>query len=166
MRIDSISVYLNDHLAGSVGALELLDHLIAQHGGEPAGPMLTSLKADIAEDQAALRELLGRFGIEERRAGKALAWLGEKVARLKLRAAGASDDALQLLEGLEALALGIQGKAALWRSLIAVSGTDDRLREVELAALEGRALEQFARAEALRLAAVVTAFTSTEPPAT
>jgi hypothetical protein len=165
MRIASLGIYLNDHLAGSVGALELLDHLIAEGERAPIGRALAALKADIAEDQAALSALLGRLGIEERRAGKALAWLGEKVARLKLRAAGAGDDALQFLEAAEALALGIQGKAALWRSLIAVAAADDRLNEVDLAALEGRALDQFARAEALRLAAAVAAFASPEPEA-
>jgi hypothetical protein len=163
MRIDSLGVYLNDHLAGSVGALELLDHLISEGDRAPIGRVLATLKADIAEDQVALQTLLGRLGIEERRAGKALAWLGEKVARLKLRAAGASNDALQFLEGVEALALGIQGKAALWRSLVAVSAADDRLSEADLAALEGRALDQFARAEALRLAAAVAAFAAPEP---
>jgi len=34
---DYTATYLNDHLAGSVGALDLLAHLAEQHAGTDAG---------------------------------------------------------------------------------------------------------------------------------
>jgi hypothetical protein len=41
MSKEDLSIYLNDHLAGSVGALELLDHLIETYKGKPLGPRRT-----------------------------------------------------------------------------------------------------------------------------
>jgi hypothetical protein len=54
-----------------------------------------------------------------------------------------------MLEALETLALGIQGKAGLWRALAAVHVP--QARPLDLAALEQRALKQFERVEAMRL---------------
>jgi hypothetical protein len=33
MRAAELATYLNDHLAGSVGALDLLDHLVRESDG-------------------------------------------------------------------------------------------------------------------------------------
>jgi hypothetical protein len=38
MAHEHLTTYLNDHLAGSVVALELLDHLQATHAGSELGP--------------------------------------------------------------------------------------------------------------------------------
>jgi hypothetical protein len=59
-----------------------------------------------------------------------------------------------MLEGLETLALGIQGKLALWRSLAALGDAVPPLKTLDLARLQSRALEQFERVDRLRLDAV------------
>lgn len=46
-----LPVYLNDHLAGSVGALQMLDGLIQTHEDQPLEPILTELRRDIESDQ-------------------------------------------------------------------------------------------------------------------
>jgi hypothetical protein len=59
----------------------------------------------------------------------------------------------QMLEALETLALGIQGKAALWRALAAASGRLPEVQQLDFAALEERARNQFQRVDTLRLKA-------------
>lgn len=62
-----------------------------------------------------------RLGIDESRTRKVSAWLTEKVARIKMRVDDKSSGSLRLFESLEAIALGIHGKLALWLALSAAS---------------------------------------------
>jgi len=93
---DSLAVYLNDHLAGSVAALELIDALAV---------------------------------------------------------AGHRHPDLDVLEGLETIALGIQGKAALRRALGAVAPGNPRLSSFRFSSLEARAQAQYDQVEQSRLTA-------------
>ena len=150
---ENLGTYLNDHVAGSVLALELLDHLIDLPEA-PDRKLLTQLRIEIQEDQDALRQLLRSVGAKESTARKAAAWLTEKLGRAKLRIDESGSGELRLLEGLETLALGIQGKLALWRSLATLEDAVPPLKTLDLARLQSRALEQFERVDRLRLDAV------------
>ena len=48
MADKNIATYLNDHLAGSVAALELLEHLEAAHAGTPLERFVAELRVDVA----------------------------------------------------------------------------------------------------------------------
>ena len=146
----NLGTYLNDHVAGSVLALELLDHLIDLPEA-PDRRLLTQLRTEIQEDQEVLRQLLRSVGTEESTARKAAAWLTEKLGRVKLRLDESGSGELRMLEGLETLALGIQGKLALWRSLATLGDAVPPLKTLDLVRLQARALEQFERVDRLRL---------------
>jgi hypothetical protein len=148
---DSLRTYLNDHLAGSVAALQLMDHLIRTQHGSASAPMLIVLRREIEEDKSVLQGLLDESGGKESKVRQAAAWLTEKLGRAKLRLDDPGTGKLHLLEALEALALGIQGKAALWRALAAAEPRLTRERALDFTALERRALDQFHRVDALRL---------------
>jgi hypothetical protein len=148
-----LHTYLNDHLAGSVMALELLDHFAAAATTPDARQFFTELRSEIAADQESLQELLRRLGGKESVVRQAGAWLAEKFGRVKLRVDDAVEGRLRALEGLETLALGIQGKLALWIALESVRDHFAELREVDLARLQGRARDQHAKVETRRLAA-------------
>jgi hypothetical protein len=60
MDLETLATYLNDHLAGSVGAIELLDHLRELSKGTERERLFTSLHSEIEEDQKVLRGLLRR----------------------------------------------------------------------------------------------------------
>ena len=150
---ENLGTYLNDHVAGSVLALELLNHLIDLPEA-PDRKLLTQLRIEIQEDQDVLRQLLRSVGAKESTARKAAAWLTEKLGRAKLRIDESSSGELRMLEGLETLALGIQGKLALWRSLATLGDAVTPLKTLDLARLQSRALEQFERVDRLRLDAV------------
>ena len=143
--------YLNDHLAGSVSAIELLDHLIASHQGEPLASFLDEVRADVIADQDVLKKIVHRFKAEESAVRKAGAWIVEKFARAKIKASGQKRGELGLLQAFEILVLGITGKQLLWRALSASIGSSPLLRGIDLAKLEERAIDQIERMEAKRL---------------
>ena len=158
MKAAELTTYLNDHLAGSVGALELLDHLAAQPPGPADTAFFRGLREEIAAEQAQLKTLLRALGSDESGVRKAAGWLAEKVTRLKLRWDDPGDDGLRHFEALEALALGISGKLSLWRALAAVAGEVPRLQSLDLERLQRQSEDQHAAVERRRLAAARAAF--------
>ncbi|MEY2479130.1 MAG: hypothetical protein QOI04_57 [Verrucomicrobiota bacterium] len=159
--MENLPSYLNDHLAGAVAALELLDHLIKTHQGKPLASFFKELRDDIEADQKVLREVLRTFEVKESLVRKAGAWIAEKLGRTKIEVAGEKIGEIGLMQALEALVLGITGKQLLWRALGAASETSSRLQNIDLGKLEERAIEQVERVEAKRLDAARAAFRST-----
>jgi hypothetical protein len=158
MNAKHLGTYVNDHLAGSVAAVELLDHLISANAGTPRGRFFIELRQEIEQDQAALRHLLEQLDFKEKPMRKAAAWFSEKFARAKLSMEDPTGDKLARLEKLEALTLGIEGKGALWRSLNVIADRAPALQAMDLTRLEQRAAEQRQRVEAFRLDAAREAF--------
>jgi len=142
-----LTIYLNDHLAGSVGALEMLDGIIDAHEGKPLESFVKQLRKDISADQRELKRLMKQLGIAESGVRKVGAWVAEKLSRAKLRMGDSGKSNLALLQSLESLSLGITGKRSLWRTLGAFSKPDSRLDGINFARLEKRAIDQFKRAE-------------------
>ena len=152
---DRLRTYLNDHLGGSVGAIELLDNLIEQHSEDRFGKFFSDLRQDIRADQETLSDLVGKIGGKESALRKAAGWVAEKIGRIKL---GDAQDSAELLQALEGLAIGITGKKLLWRSLGTIATNFSALQGTDFSALEKRALEQFERVEDLRLQMAREAF--------
>ena len=155
---ESLVVYLNDHIAGSVAALELLEHLRDAYEGQPLERFFADLHREIKADQDVLRNLLGRFEEKESALRKTAAWVTEKFAHWKVKFAGEQVGGLGLVQALEMLVLGIRGKQLLWRALAQADKTVTR--DVDLAQLEDRAIVQQKRVEEKRLAAAREAFAS------
>jgi hypothetical protein len=149
--LENLTSYLNDHLAGSVGALELLDRLIEVYEEKPLGIFFQELRNDIHEDQEKLRNLIHGAGAEESAVRKAGAWLVEKISRAKMPVSESSEDEMGLFLALEALALGIMGKKSLWQALQAASAAIPQLAGLDYPTLENRAVEQSERVDAKRL---------------
>ena len=156
MANEHLETYLNDHLAGSTGALELLERLESQN--TDMKPSLAGLRADIESDQQELQAIMRRFGINESRTRKVGGWLADKLAQLKLRLDDKAGGPLRLFESLEILAVGIHGKSALWSALSAAAQTAPELQGIDYARLVQRADEQRRRVEVLRLEAAKAAF--------
>ena len=81
---DLLGIYLNDHLAGATGGLELARRVAASHRGPGAGAVVQRLAAEVAQDRAALEDIMDALGIPVRGYKVYAAWIGEKAARLKL----------------------------------------------------------------------------------
>jgi hypothetical protein len=148
----ALTTYLNDHLAGSVAALELLGHLLERDPGSGRDE-LTLIRKEIEEDQQVVRQLLKQLGGQESTMRKAAAWITEKLGQVKLRVDDTGSGDLRMLEALEGLGLGIQGKLLLWRARAAVAGTVPGLGGIDLQQLQQRAERQFRQVEELRVRA-------------
>jgi hypothetical protein len=152
---EHLATYLNDHLAGATFAVEVLDNL-ATENPDLVAP-LAALREDIDKDRNQLKALMARKAIVESRVRKAGSWIAERVAEVKLEVDDDPNGPLRRLERLEVLAIGIEGKIALWQALKAVTPPGSGLEDVPYEALVQRGREQRARVEALRLQAAVEA---------
>jgi hypothetical protein len=151
--------YLNDHLAGSVGALELIEHWAKLHEGKPLGDFFRDIKAGIRADQEKLREVMHSLGVDESNVRKAGAWVAEKAGRARLIIAGDEPGRLGLVLTLEGLIMGVTGKKLLWRALAMANLS--QLNGYNFEELQRRAEQQIERIEVERMRAVLEAFAGT-----
>jgi hypothetical protein len=157
MADEYLAIYLNDHLAGSVVALDLLQHLERAYAGQSVERFAADLRADIEADRQELQKLMGQLNVSESRARQATAWLAEKMTLVKLRLDDWAGGNFRLFEALEALSLGIEGKRSLWLALAGAAEKAPSLRLLDYKRLADRALEQRGRVEAKRLETAVAA---------
>jgi hypothetical protein len=153
--------YLNDHLAGSISALELIAHWEHVHKSEPLGRFFAEIEREIKADQDALRDVMRSLGVEESKLRQAGAWAAEKFGRVRLMIAGDDPDSLGLVLTLEGLIMGITGKKLLWVALAATKSP--RLKGYNFEELQRRAAKQIEQIEAERKSAVRQAFAGANP---
>ena len=154
-----LGIYLNDHLAGSTGGLELARRTAGAHRGTAVGTTLTRLAKEIQEDREALLAIMADLEVPVRQYKVAAAWAAEKVGRLKLNGRLLDRSPLSSLVELETLRLGVEGKACLWRTLLVVAKDEPRLDAPRLDALLERATSQLESLEAMRMDASAEVFT-------
>jgi hypothetical protein len=147
---DRLAIYLNDHLAGATGVLELARRLSAQNSANGYSEELRHLSAEIEHDRKVLVEVMERLSVAPDPLKLGASWVAEKLGRLKLNGALVRYSPLSRLEELELLSLGIQGKLALWEVLRATRREDPGLRSIDLDDLIARARGQRRTAERLR----------------
>jgi hypothetical protein len=152
-RQDLLAIYLNDHLAGANGGVELARRMTVWYPVPGQQATLERLAADITQDRQTLLDLMAVLGMPVRRYKVGVAWAAEKAARLKLNGSLLSRSPLSNLEELEMLRLGVEGKAAGWRTLRELAKVDDRLKPGTLDGLITRAREQADLLEELRVKA-------------
>jgi hypothetical protein len=141
---EPVAVYLDDHLAGSAAAVEILETL----GNDTSlGGWATALLSEIEADRRVLRDLRMRVGETPSLLKERLGWLAGTLSRIKLHQKTAGP--LGKLEALETLALGIQRKLGLWRALQV--GADSGLAGTDYDRLCTRARAQFRQVEERRL---------------
>ena len=153
-----LSIYLNDHLAGATAGFELAKRTLRSNGGTEFELPLSKLRDEIAEDRETLEALMEQLGVPRRSWKVTGAFLAEKVARLKLNGELVGYSPLSRVVELEALQLGVEGKAAMWRALRDLADSDKRIDGQKMARLERRAGNQRRRIEELRVAAARIAF--------
>ena len=124
--------------------------------GNEVGETVADLHEAIKQDGAALETIMETLDVDVSSLRQAGGRAVEKVSRVKLDEWATGDRDLSLLLETEALALGIEGKMAGWCSLKQLPA--GRLDDVDLDGLIGRARQQRATVEELRLAAARAAF--------
>jgi len=151
-----LAIYLQDHLAGSTGGLELARRARASNEGTVLGEFLKRLAGEIDEDRETLREVMAELEVGEDRVKNALGWGAEKLGRLKPNGKIAGYSPLSRMVELEGLHVGISGKLAAWQALGAIYGTD--VAGHNLDGLISRAERQLSELGEFRTEAARTAF--------
>lgn len=143
-----LSVYLQDHLAGAVFGVELVEALSQDTTSPGLAAEAAHWEREIKADQATLRGILDRLDASPGTVKEVISWIAEKATSLKLRRQ--SHSKLGTLETLETLALGILGKQKLWISLETAAAGEVRLSGIDFRSLQERARVQHEAVEKRR----------------
>lgn len=153
-----LHIYLEDHYAGSLAGRELAKRSASSNEGNEFGTFLQRLVREIEEDRAALEKVIEAVEGHKDNLKQGAAWLAEKVGRLKLNGQLIGYSDLSRLVELEGLAVGVEAKLGLWRSLRQRASGDARLDVSELDLLIERSETQRKDIESFRLRAASIAF--------
>lgn len=142
----SLQTYIQDHLAASVFALDILRQLEQQDLDAALASFATDLYREIDEDRAELLEIASIRGLRRSGPKEFLARVAERFCRPKLNFR--SKGLLGVFESLETLALGVIGKHGMWVSLEPLPAF--HVGDADFLRLKTRAMDQFRRIEAHR----------------
>ncbi len=146
-----LGVYLKDHYAGGIGALELLEHLAKTHQNRTLEGFFSQLFAEVNSDHETLHQLMHALGVDDSSVRNAGAWVAEKIGRAKLGSSGTDENCLRDLQALETLFIGVTGKRLLWHALELLKRSHPSMQQFDFADLQNRAIGQLERIEAKRL---------------
>ncbi|HEU4481205.1 MAG TPA: hypothetical protein VFS18_04910, partial [Actinomycetota bacterium] len=116
-------------------------------------------------DQRDLEAIMDELGLAKDALKQGAAWVAEKLGRLKLNGQIVGYSDLSRLVELEGLAIGIEGKMSLWRSLLHLVDRESTISEDVVAAALARAEKQRAAVEEQRLEAAAVALSGSADPA-
>lgn len=139
---DLLAIYLNDQLALGVAWRELARRAARENAGSDVGDALAAVASAIAEDVETFRTVAERLGVRPRRGKQLAAIAAERLGRLKLNGRVRGYSPLSRFVELDALVMGIDGKATLWQTLRDLAGAGELLPDVDFDRLVERAREQ------------------------
>jgi hypothetical protein len=141
MNRDALRAYLNDHLAGSTSALDLVRRRASGAEGD-LSRVLEALAAELELEQRFLREAMATAGVGPQPHKQALAVGAAWMDALRPRR-----HAPNLVCDLEIMATGVRGKELLWATIgaLSIAGVpllerSDLVRLQEMAAAQSREL--------------------------
>ena len=153
-----LRIYLQDHLAGSTGGLELARRARGSNEGTPYGEPLAKLADDIEADRRSLESIMDDLGFGADRAKNLAFWAAEKAGRLKLNGQLTGYSPLSRVLELEGLIAGVNGKRSLWLTLLDLVESEPALDAERLRRLVERAEQQLDTVHELRARAGREAF--------
>jgi hypothetical protein len=145
--------FLNDQLAAGMLWREMARRSQRSNSGTELGEALAGVSAEIAEDVETFQRIMRRLGIRLNPVKIGLAVGAERLGRLKLNGRLGTYSPLSRFVELEFLAMGIEGKKLLWKTLRDLAGLASRLPDVDFDHLIERAERQRADLEPFRVQA-------------
>lgn len=152
----NLRIYMNDHLAGSTGGLELARRGRDNSTDPERTAMWSTLVDELEDEREILQDMLDRLEFSRNPVKATIAWFAEKAGRLKPNGQLTGPSALGQFVELEMMFIGVTGKLAMWRMLVRVD--DPRLRDFDLNGLIEQAESQRLRLDEHRLAHGVSVF--------
>lgn len=152
-----LGIYLNDHVAASVGGIALVRRTAKKNKGTELGDYLQTMEDELIEDQLILKRMLATIGISESRVKQGALWAAEKMGRLKLNGQLTGYSPLSRVYDLEGLQMAVTGRLALMRGLKEL-GNEALITTADLERLATRAEAQRERLEKFHIMAASEAF--------
>jgi hypothetical protein len=153
-----LRIYLQDHLAGSTGGLELARRARGANADTTYSEPLAKLADDIDADRRSLETIMEELGFGADRAKNMAFWAAEKAGRLKLNGQLTGYSPLSRMVEIEGLISGVNAKLSLWRTLRDVADSLPELDAARVDRLIERAEQQIGTLQELRSRAGREAF--------
>jgi hypothetical protein len=153
-----LNIYLRNHEAAAVGGLQLFRRCCKANRGTAYFAELQQLTNDVRSDRDALRRICRLFAVKFSTAGRAMAYTGATLGRIKPNGRLFQYSPLSRVIELEALSAGVMSKLRLWESLSRLSAVEPRLDKAELDRLVADANEQLDALRRLHDSAAEEAF--------
>jgi hypothetical protein len=129
---DLLATYCNDHLAASVGGIELVRRMLSEHRSTDHEGPLTQLLGELQEEKRSLESLMRSVGFPVRSYKQLVVWVAEKASRAKLNGRLLTRSPLSDLVEFEFLASAVRGKRSGFETLREVAEVEPRLDKAEL----------------------------------
>ena len=146
-RRRSLAVYLREHLTGSDAATRVVARLRRTHEGTREGALFRRLYEEFQDEREIVRGLLTERGFSPRSVKRLAGQLGGLL--FKHVGDGPRGDPA-LFRTLEALAVGVQGKRSLWRTLQTLGHGLSTFEPQRFTRLEAQAVAQWEAIEECR----------------
>ena len=134
-----LTIYLNDHLGGATGGVELARRAASENEGNELGAFLSELASTLEDDRDAVQALMSARGMTRNPAKIVGGWAIEKLSRLKLNGSLVGYTPLSRVVELEGLLSGTIARAGLFELLAAI---EDAPGEMSYSQRAKRAHEQ------------------------
>jgi hypothetical protein len=161
----ALDEYLNDHLGGAMLGSDLAEQIRQRHQGTPLGVLMDSIAPEIKQEREILVELMERMNISRNPIKQVTGWVMEKASRVKFSYLDSGKSDYGAFIALEALELGVTGRACMWKVLIEVQSQYPTLASTNLDELLARAERQRELLERERLALGALALANSKAPA-
>ena len=158
MNDTRLNIYLNDHLALMVGEIDLAGRCESSNRGTPLGDFLHRLRVEVEAQKSIVSDLIRRVGGSESIVKKGAAWFAEKLGRFKLNDSVLTYSDLSRVIELETLSAAAQERVALWDTLNAVAGGDERLSGITFSFFYDQSQQQLEELCTRRRYAAIQAF--------
>ncbi len=158
MNDTRLNIYLNDHLALMVGEIELAGRCASSNRGTPLGDFLHRLGVEVEAQKSIVSDLIRRADGSESMVKKGAAWFAEKLGRFKLNDSVLKYSDLSRVIELETLSAAAQERVALWDTLNAVAGGDERFSGITFAFFRDQSQEHLKELDTRRRYAAAQAF--------
>jgi hypothetical protein len=156
--MDLLAIYVQDHLALSLGGLRLARRCLASNQGTPLGAFLARLVPELEDDRAVLKDVARAIGGAPSALKEWAAALGELAGRLKPNGRIVGYSELSRLWELEGLMAGTDSRRGLWTLLARYARSNPALRAFDFERLEQRARAHHDELERRRVRAADAAF--------
>lgn len=114
---DLLTLYLSDHLTGATAGVNRIERMAEDYVDTPMFAELSAVADEIRSDRELLRNVIEDLDLDRKPYRQAVAWVGERVGRLKLNGRVLERSPMTMLLEAELMRSAVSGKLGGWETL-------------------------------------------------